>query len=594
MMPGAFSFSFALSLLFALESCAVQLTIQRPPPKAGTNVNNNLINSNNLRYSTDISVEGQVVNVLIDTGSTDLWVMPPGGLRKFNDTGLSTTLLFGDGSNFVKGDIGSGAFSLGGGEFTVPFQAYLQGTSQAGEDVDFGQGHFGILGLGFDTAGASRINAAVQTAEGAAATWGQSVLSNIFAQNPSGSDYIGVSLSRTGDQEGTADGSLTISEYDSDYESVQNAPKVAQVPPNSAAWTVPLDSFSIGGKKIPWPSTVTAAPAGKNVVLLDTGTTNILMPGAQVNAIYSAIPGAVFAPSARNIPLVQFSTTTDVWVVPCTAQVNIAAKFGGQDFAIHPLDVTDMQVMTTPDGSRNFTVCTNAFTDIGTIASGEADALFGDSFLRNVYTSFDFGTGGPTKGAPFVQMLSQTDATKSAADLINVRRQTMANMPPELTPADFVAVFTGEKDADAVVPVATSTPPPPPPVTTSIPAPPPPVTNTPAPPPPVTTNAPPPPPPATTNAPPPPPATTSAALTPSAPPPPPPPASTSAPPPPPAESSSSGGAPSTSDSSSGGSSPTGNPGNDAKNNAGTSFVGVPRSSVAGLVLLLGVAITSLV
>lgn len=46
-----------------------------------------------------------------------------------------------------------------------------------------------------------------------------------------------------------------------------------------------------------------------------------------------------------------------------------------------------MQVLTSPDGTHNFTVCTNAFTDLGTIAAGETDALFGDSFLRNVYTA---------------------------------------------------------------------------------------------------------------------------------------------------------------------------------------------------------------
>jgi len=283
------------------------------------------------------------------------------------------------------------------------------------------------------------------------------VLDNIFAQNPSGSDYIGISLSRTGDQEGTADGSLTIADYDSNYEAVQNAPKISQFPPNSAAWTVPLDSFSIGGKTIPWTSTVTGAPTGKTIALLDTGTTNILMPEAQVTALYSSIPGAVLAPNSQNIPLVQFSTTTDVWVVPCTAQVEVVATFGGQDFAIHPLDVTDMQILTSPDGTRNFTVCVGAFTDIGTIAGGETDALFGDSFLRNVYTAFDFGTGGSTQGTPFVQMLSQTDPTKSAADLINVRKQTMANMPPELAPVDLVKVFNGTESAASAVPVSTST-----------------------------------------------------------------------------------------------------------------------------------------
>jgi len=133
-------------------------------------------------------------------------------------------------------------------------------------------------------------------------------------------------------------------------------------------------------------------------------------------------------------------------------------RFAGQNFAIHPLDVTDMQVLTAPDGKHNFTVCVNAFTDIGTIAGGETDALFGDSFLRNVYTAFDFGTGGPTKGTPFVQMLSTTDATKSAADYIAVRAATMASMPPELAPADLIKVFAGTLNAADAVPVTISAP----------------------------------------------------------------------------------------------------------------------------------------
>ncbi|KAJ7183420.1 aspartic peptidase domain-containing protein [Mycena filopes] len=348
-------------LLFALECSAVQLTIKRPPPKAAAadDPNNNLINTKNQRYSTNITIAGTVVNVLIDTGSTDLWVAPPGGVAKFADTGLSTTIRYGTGANFVAGDIGVNEFQVDG--HTIPAQAYLFATSSAGEESDFSAGHFGIWGLGFNTAGSSQVNDAVQTSKGASSTAGQSVLANIFAQNPTGSDYIGISLSRTGDLEGTADASLTISEYDADYEAVAGAPRVPQTPAGSGAWTVVLDGFSVGGKKIRWPTTLpTVAPAGKNIVLLDTGTTNILMPAAQINAIYSAIPGAVLAPASQNIPLVQFSTTADVWVVPCTAQVDIVATFGGQDFPLHPLDVTDMQVLTSPDGSHNYTVCTGS------------------------------------------------------------------------------------------------------------------------------------------------------------------------------------------------------------------------------------------
>ncbi|KAF7367156.1 Six-hairpin glycosidase [Mycena sanguinolenta] len=451
-MPGAAASLLFLSLL-VLESSAVQFDFKVAPPKAATASNNNLDSVGNNRYITNITISGNVVPVLIDTGSTDLWVAPPQGLTNFNDTGLSTTVRYGDGSTFVSGDIGVGAFSLDG-QFTVPFQAYLNVASEAGEDPDLDIGIFGLLGLGFETNGGSEINNAVQHAQGPEATWGQSVLSNIFAQNPDSSNFMGIALSRLGDQEGSADGSLTIAEYDPDYESVQNSPKLSQTPAGSGTWSIVLDSFKVGGNPITWPSTLSAAPAGKNIVLLDTGTTNILMPQAQVNAIYSTIPGAVLTQDP-NIPLAHVSESHNVWVVPCTAEINVATTFAGQDFAIHPLDVTDMGIIQSPDGTHNFTVCLNAFTDIGLIGQGETDALFGDSFLRNVYTAFDFGTGGPTKGTPFVQMLSTTDATKSAADFTAVRAAAMQNMPPELKPIDLIRVFNGSLNAADAVPVST-------------------------------------------------------------------------------------------------------------------------------------------
>jgi uncharacterized membrane protein YgcG len=127
-----------------------------------------------------------------------------------------------------------------------------------------------------------------------------------------------------------------------------------------------------------------------------------------------------------------------------------------------------MQVVTSPDGLRNFTVCIGTFTDVGSIVDGASDALFGDSFMRNAYSvyvlflsfeskrnkidlvgnfRFNFGTGGTTKGTPFVQLLSQTDATKAGADLTTVRTALMANMPPELAPVDIVRIFNGTESA---------------------------------------------------------------------------------------------------------------------------------------------------
>ena len=53
-----------------------------------------------------------------------------------------------------------------------------------------------------------------------------------------------------------------------------------------------------------------------------------------------------------------------------------------REIPIHPLDVTDMEVITSPDGRRNYTACIGTFTDVGTIVRGASDALFGDTFLR--------------------------------------------------------------------------------------------------------------------------------------------------------------------------------------------------------------------
>ncbi|KAJ6517962.1 hypothetical protein C8R47DRAFT_1085515 [Mycena vitilis] len=54
---------------------------------------------------------------------------------------------------------------------------------------------------------------------------------------------------------------------------------------------------------------------------------------------------------------------------------------------VHPLDVTEMQVLTADAARRlaNFTVCTDGFKHFkhtGMVTGGEVDALFGNSFFR--------------------------------------------------------------------------------------------------------------------------------------------------------------------------------------------------------------------
>jgi len=250
-----------------------------------------------------------------------------------------------------------------------------------------------------------------------------------------------MSLSRLGDSADSADGTLTISEYDSNYEAVKNSPKLPQFPANSGAWTVQHQGLTVNGKKIPWTSAVDSTIEGQ-IVVLDTGTTNLLVPVEVRDAIYSLIPGAVFAPDS-SIPVLEFSEDSDVWVVPCNASIDLEASFGGQTYPLHPLDITDIETVTSPDGLYNYTVCVGSIGDLGTIGEGAFDALFGDSFLRNVYSVFDFGESISANSSASIQLLSVTDKSSAATDYQTVRANLLASGPGELAPIDLVKIFNG-------------------------------------------------------------------------------------------------------------------------------------------------------
>ncbi|KAJ7684352.1 aspartic peptidase domain-containing protein [Mycena polygramma] len=405
---------------------------------------NNIVNSRNLRYTVNVTIAGTTVNVILDTGSTDLWVQPPGGLSgSFENTGVPAKLSFGDGTNFVNGTVGLGLVEIAG--MSIPQQAFLNVMNSNGEQADQGQGIFGIVGLGFDTGGG--IPGALTAAGMNGTEVGKSVLSSIFDQNPANGRFFSLSFSRLGDLNDTADASLVISGFDDNFTPVQFAPILPQFPDNNGKWSVLTEGITVGGSDIEWTSFTTSLPQGQTVVLLDTGTTNFLLPAEIRDAIYSAVPGAVLAKSSR-IANVQFSEDQDVWVIPCDTAVNMTTKFAGQEFPIHPLDLTDLQFLVGPDGN-NHTVCVGSITNGGTILTGLGiDALYGDSFLRNVYSSFSFGNATTP---PHIQLLADTVTAQAASDFANVRENILKNSPPELAPQDIINLFDGPASGSSSV-----------------------------------------------------------------------------------------------------------------------------------------------
>ncbi|KAJ7118369.1 aspartic peptidase domain-containing protein [Mycena epipterygia] len=379
-----------------------------------------------LKYISNITVNGQSFVVNIDTGSSDFWIVT----RKdfvFNDTEIDVTLSYGDGASAdSNGTIGFASVEFGG--YTSENQAFVNATS-----VDAGllePGLDGLIGLAFNGAVSSGITAALEA--NSMSGLGDPFLFNVFDQTPDQNNYIGISLSRSDDLEGSAAASFLINEVDQAYAAVVNAPALPVFrpvfPPNFTSiaidpntifsWSILIDNISVDGRPIVLPpSTVPGAPEGKLVVCLDTGTPTGALPSALIDAIYSQIPGSFQ------------DDQTNLWTVPCNTTSIVAIEIGGQQFPIPPLDLSDVYI----DPSTNEAFCISPLV--------ARACLFGDTFMRNMYSVFNFGdtiSKSPTGNAS-IQLLSQTDPVAAAADVVNVRMALLSAPAAQNPPSAIVA-----------------------------------------------------------------------------------------------------------------------------------------------------------
>ncbi|KAJ7753950.1 aspartic peptidase domain-containing protein [Mycena maculata] len=368
-----------------------------------------------VRYAVNITVNGQDFRVAIDTGSSDLWIVTPSDFS-FTETGITVFTDYGSGSGGtqVNGTIGFASVQVGG--YTSNQQAFTNATSVGLEDIlDIGLD--GLMGLSFDFQELSALtNALVET--GHEASLGQSFLFNIFDQTPGQDNFIGISLSRTADLEGTADASLAINEYDDKYAAVADAPILPLFPGGNQRFSILVDGFSIDGASIsPPPSTVPGAPAGKIVALIDTGTPTAQIPQQLFDAIYGKIPGAILITADG----------TSIWTVPCNTTAILSIEIGGQPFPIHPLDLSDVYF----DNVTKAVTCSPGPGWVTEAGDGNFDMIFGDAFMRNFYSVFNLGNSvanSPTANAS-IQLLSQTDPTTVANDVLKVRMAELAALP---------------------------------------------------------------------------------------------------------------------------------------------------------------------
>ncbi|KAF9586112.1 hypothetical protein BGW38_009563 [Lunasporangiospora selenospora] len=140
-------------------------------------------------------------------------------------------------------------------------------------------------------------------------------------------------------------------------------------------WTVPIAGLTIGGTRIN-----TTGVSG----LIDSGTTVIIVPKNIADAINGAIPGAVTTPE------------NGLWFLPCDGNMDIRITLGTFTVTIPYYDIA---ILSTSQKYRNTYYCQSSIVFITKSQISLSEWTLGDSFLKNVYSVFDFGVQSNTSTA---------------------------------------------------------------------------------------------------------------------------------------------------------------------------------------------------
>ncbi|KAJ6585306.1 aspartic peptidase domain-containing protein [Mycena capillaripes] len=402
-------FSCALRLNFEGRRIPIeQRGLQRRSSLTGSSP---LDDSADLQYSTNITIGGVSFDVLIDTGSSDLWVA--GTVSTASDTGKAATISYASGG--ATGPVKIGSLDFGG--FTVPKQAFIE----VPPDSDHPEGQ-GLIGLG-PSAGSVIFD------EFDAEDEGNTVLDSIFIQDTATPNFITFVLGRLNDPTDVFPGDLTVGEIMSNFSDITNQPKltVTNVAISNQAnqhFQVLLDANGfIGpdGSSIPITSEVSSTGNRKQAtVVIDTGFSLPQVPASVAKAIYSGFNGA---------ELINDSAVGNIWILPCTQEVNVTLKFGGKSYPVHPLDAAvDPTIfgLAPRKNSAGENACLGLFQPVSfdTGSNPTYDMIFGMAFLRNVYTLINFGdfiADSKGKADPYIQFLSITDPAEAHSDFVKVR-----------------------------------------------------------------------------------------------------------------------------------------------------------------------------
>ncbi|KAF8882667.1 aspartic peptidase domain-containing protein, partial [Infundibulicybe gibba] len=310
-------------------------------------------------------------NVILDTGSSDLWVVgntcqtcdptlrvfDPSSSISFKTAGQRETITYGSGE--VSGRIATDTVIMG--RFIINRQTFL--VADEVSNLLFGE-ISGIMGLAFD---------------GIAETYGMPFWQALALDGQLAAPEMGFWLSRVIDDPQAADnepgGAFTLGgtnsslfQGDIDFVDIPTSPESFDT-----YWMLSLTSVTVQEKPVP------ITPGRSALSNIDTGTAFIHGPAKDVAAIWEAVPGSDGSPIGQD----------SGHSVACTTKVSISLSFGGKLWPINPVDMNLGRL------NKTSLLCVGAIFEaeealstLGDEYSIIGDWLIGDTFLKNVYTVF--------------------------------------------------------------------------------------------------------------------------------------------------------------------------------------------------------------
>ncbi|BGP20673.1 hypothetical protein JCM10213v2_008836 [Rhodosporidiobolus nylandii] len=340
-------------------AAAMNNTITPPENVTAANSIGLAIEANDVGYFAEVQLgsNNRTFKVLMDSGSADFWIpsaacndcgnhtsLGPFTSTSFVDSGIPWSVTYGTGD--VAGTTVTDDAVLAG----LPIKA-LQFGAVTHESNDFSDPSVPFDGL----MGLARSSLA-----------SQSIPTPIERMASDGlvlSAQMGYKLGRVADGEGKNDGEVTFggvdgSKYTGEITQVENVN-------TQGFWEAPLTLVTVDN------TTLFTAAAGRTAIL-DTGTTLMIAPRADAEAIHAAIPGA--RPDGQG-----------GFTLPCTTTAVLSLSFGGVAFPIQPRDLTFLPLSDNLNGD-----CVSSISsgDVG----GQGEWLVGAAFLKNVYFATDVGS----------------------------------------------------------------------------------------------------------------------------------------------------------------------------------------------------------